>query len=338
MTLGEALLNSVTIDGEPVSGLYDQWSPAEHVVLADNVQCLTFHDPLSGRSAVWYLDGNACYCGSHIEVVQRLRPEEICDTVAPWFDDLARHALVSSPTPLPDIPPMPLFLAVQLAAAWAVRNLADVRLIQSALLGKDRSADRPEDLPIAPRQLHRLLGTRIAPETLVVLSPFTDRPLRSQISFSVDHQIIHRFCDPETDTVFYLVWWEKQLDQSPSLYFPESRLIVSDIDLAGMIPPRILGWYMSTPDHVSLIAEAREFEAQDFGLGSASSLLASPENTASPPTTPEDVSTADMISESWAFLHRTQDEPSESPAAEDSTRTRPSGSLLGRLRSLVRKR
>ncbi|GBQ88241.1 hypothetical protein AA0535_1491 [Asaia krungthepensis NRIC 0535] len=332
----DAFLRTVTIDGEAVSSLYDQWTPQEIVPLADDITCLVLADAFSGRKAVWYLDESRAYCGSHIEVVQRLQPHDILSTVSPWFDSLVRHSLAAAPQPLHDARAVPLFLATQLAAAWSVRMLGDLRQIQTALLEKGQSIAQVGEKALSTRQVRRIMGTRIGPESLVVLSPFTEKPLRSQISFVVDHQLIHRFHDAELDCSFYLAWWEKQLDKPPSFYCPKANVIISDETMAGMLPSLILGWYLSHPEHVDIIASAPGFEARDYGLGSASSLRIDTPEAAVPLPAAPNASSADMISESWAFLQH-HHPAAETPSA-DKKDEKSSARLLGRLRSFVKKK
>lgn len=247
MSAVDDLLRGIRVDGEALTALYDQWIPQEIVALDDDIRCLTLSDAMSGRQAVWYLDGENHYCGSHIEVVQRLHPQQILSAVAPWFDELARHSLSATPTALQDAPRVPLFLATQLAAAWCVRVLTDMRQIQTSLAEQDQEIATLGERTLSSRQIRRLLGTRIGPESLVVLSPLSDRPLRSQISFVIEHQLVHRFYDPEADCSFYLSWWERQLDKSPSFYCPKTNLLVSDENMAGMLPAMILAGISATP-------------------------------------------------------------------------------------------
>ncbi|WP_025885237.1 hypothetical protein [Asaia prunellae] len=337
MNAPDDLLRNIRVDGECLTTLYDQWVPQEMIVLTDDIRCLVMHDPLSGREAVWYLDGENNYCGSHIEAVQRLHPQQILSAVAPWFDDLTRYSLSASPVGIPDAPLMPNFLATQLAAAWCVRTLTETRQLQTALAEQDKDIAHFGEKTLSARRVRRLLGTRVGPESLVVLSPLTDIPLRSQISFVSNRQLVHRFYDKETDCSFYLSWWEKQLDQLPSFYCPKANLLVSDETMAGMLPALILGWYLSNPHHVASIADAQAFEARDYGLGQASALLAESEAVETTlPHAPETTS-ADMISESWAFL--SQNPSSPTPVEEQRTlqEKKQSGRLFERLRSFVKK-
>ena len=336
MNPAEAFLDTATMDGEKITSLYDQWVAKDVVYLADDIICLTLQDAMSGRQAVWYFDESRSYCGSHIEVVQRLQPADILTTVSPWFDTLARHALSASPEPLPDARPIPLFLATQLAAAWSVRMMGDLRQLQTALLEQNKEVARIDDAVLSSRRIRRLLGTRVGPESLVVLSPFSDAPLWSQISFVVDHQLIHRFYDTEHDCCFYLSWWEKQLDQQPGFYCPKANILISDDGMAGMLPSLILGWYLSNPDHVGAIEAAQAFEARDYGLGQASSLTIDTVEDKPALSSAPSASSADMISESWAFLH--QHHPGDDPAPSHKNDHKPSSGLLGRLRSLVKKK
>ena len=336
MSAIDDLLRGIRVDGEALTALYDQWIPQEIVALDDDIRCLTLSDAMSGRQAVWYLDGENHYCGSHIEVVQRLHPQQILSAVAPWFDELARHSLSATPTALQDAPRVPLFLATQLAAAWCVRVLTDMRQVQTSLTEQDQEIATLGERTLSSRQVRRLLGTRIGPESLVVLSPISDTPLRSQISFVIEHQLVHRFYDPEADCTFYLSWWERQLDKSPSFYCPKANLLVSDENMAGMLPAMILGWYLSNPHHVATIADAQAFEARDYGLGSASSLLVEIDTGNTLPPAPETTS-ADMISESWAFLHRNPSEIAPQGAQNPRQEKKQSGRLFERLRSLVKK-
>ncbi|BAT20776.1 hypothetical protein [Asaia bogorensis] len=336
MTNAEAFLKTAQIDGETIGSLYDQWLPQELISLADDITCVTFSDALSDRKAVWYFNESREYCGSHVEVVQRLQPSDILSSVSPWFDALFRNALSATPSALGGARPLPLFLATQLAAAWSVRMMADLRQVQTALIEQDREIARVDDKPLSARDVRRLLGARIGPETLVVLSPFSGAPLRSQISFVVDHQLIHRFYDPELDCAFYLAWWERQLDAPPSFYCPKANVVVSDETLAGMLPSLILGWYLGTPEHAEMIAQAQAFEARDYGLGKASSLMSEVNAPSAPLPAVPDAASADMISESWAFLH--QHQPAGHSPADTSKDPKPSGKLIDRLRSLVKKK
>ncbi|NVN02871.1 MULTISPECIES: hypothetical protein [Asaia] len=336
MSAADDLLRGIRVDGETLTALYDQWAPQEIIALDDDIRCLTLSDTMSGRQAVWYLDGENNYCGSHIEVVQRLHPQQILAAVAPWFDELARHSLSAAPTSLDSAPRVPLFLATQLAAAWCVRVLTDMRQTQTSLTEQDQDLATLDERTLSSRQVRRLLGTRIGPESLVVLSPLSDRPLRSQISFVIEHQLIHRFYDPEADCTFYLSWWERQLDKPPSFYCPKANLLVSDENMAGMLPAMILGWYLSNPHHAATIADAQAFEARDYGLGNASSLLVEVEADSSLPPAPETTS-ADMISESWAFLHQNPSEIAAPASQGQRQEKKQSGRLFGRLRSLVKK-
>jgi len=337
MTAADDFLRSVRVGGETLSALYDQWTPQAVVPLADDITCLTFSDPLTGRNAVWYLDESHNYCGSHIEVVQRMRPDDILGAVAPWFDELARNALSATPTLLRDAPAMPLFLATQLAAAWSVRVLMDLRQIQTSLAGQEQILAQIGQSSLSAKQIRRILGSRVGPETLVVLSPLTDIPLRAQISFVVDHQLIYRFHDPEADCVFYLAWWEKQLDKPPSFYCPKAAILVSDEAMAGMLPSLILGWYLSNPEHVASIAEALAFEARDYGLGTASSLQFDPATEAALPPPPSTAS-ADMISESWAFLAQNPTRPASPAETRQEAEKKQTGRLFDKLRSYVKKK
>ncbi|GAB6853078.1 hypothetical protein [Asaia astilbis] len=336
MSAADDFLRSVRVDGEKLDGLYDQWIPQEVIALADDIQCLTLTDTLSGRQAVWYLDGERNYCGSHIEVVQRLHPQQILSTVAPWFDDLVRHSLSSTPHPVEGAPEMPFFLAAQLAAAWSVRTLGDLRQIQTSLAGQDQEFASVGGRVLSARQIRRILGTRIGPESLIVLSPLTDKPLKSQVSFLAENQLIHRFYDAEAGCTFYLSWWERQLDKAPTFYCPLANLIVSDEGMAGMLPSVILGWYLSHPEHVTVIAEALAFEARDYGLGNASSLQIDKQPEKGLPPAPAAAS-AEMISESWAFLHRNPSTPAAEPTKREEQQEKKSGRLFDRLRSLVNK-
>lgn len=336
MSLAETFLETATVEGEKITTLYDQWTPLEVVPLADDITCLLLQDAMSGRQAVWYFDESRHYCGSHIEVVQRLQPNDILTTVSPWFDTLARHSLSASPIALHDARPVPPFLATQLAAAWSVRMLGDLRQLQTALVEQHKDIAHVGEAALSARQVRRLLGTRVGPESLIVLSPFSDIPLRSQISFVVDHQLIHRFHDPEHDCSFYLAWWEKRLDQQPSFYCPKANIIISDEGMAGMLPSLILGWYLANPGHVGSIDAAQAFEARDYGLGQASGLTIDHADTEPALSSAPAASSADMISESWAFLH--QHHPGDDPAPGRQSDHKPSSGLLDRLRSLVKKK
>ncbi|NIE79259.1 hypothetical protein [Asaia sp. As-1742] len=336
MSGAETFLASARIEGEEIGSLYDQWLPQDVVRLADDVTCVTFKDALSERQAVWYFDANRDYCGSHIEVVQRLQPDDVLATVSPWFDSLSRTSLAAMPSPARDSLALPLFLSTQLAAAWSVRMMADLQQIQTALVEQEREITRVEGTALSARDLRRLLATRIGRETLVVLSPFSGLPLRSQISFVVDHRLIHRFYDEGLDCAFYLAWWEKQIDAPPSFYCPKANIIVSDENMAGMLPSLVLGWYLSTPDHVSMIMGAQAFEARDYGLGKASALMAESHTPdATLPSAP-DAASADLISESWAFLHQHKSNGSIVPDPKKDPR--PAGGLFNRLRSIVKKK
>ncbi|WP_122050707.1 hypothetical protein [Asaia bogorensis] len=336
MSDAEVFLQSALVDGEKISSLYDQWISQDVIPLADDITCVTFKDSFSNRQAVWYFNESREYCGSHIEVVQRLRPDDILAAVSPWLDALSRTSLSSTPSVIANAPSLPLFLSTQLAAAWSVRMMANLQQIQTALAEQEREITRVHGKPLSARDLRRLLATRIGQETLVVLSPFSGAPLRSQISFVADHRLIHRFHDPELDCAFYLAWWEKQIEAPPSFYCPHAGIIVSDETMAGMLPSLILGWYLSNPDHVNLITGAQAFEARDYGLGKASSLMADPTTSGVALPSVPDAASADMISESWAFLH--QNPQTATSLSEQKKDPQPSGKLIKRLRSLIKKK
>lgn len=339
MSVAEHVLRTITVDGERLDALYDQWSPEHWVQLDDEIACLTFHDPISGHSAVWYLNADHAYCGSHIEVVQRLSTQDIITCISPWFDTLSKHSLATQPLHPESVPTIPPFLAIQLAGAWCVRQLNDLKQIHTSLIEQNQSLDGIEESGLTARQVRRLLATRIGPESLVVLSPFSDAPLRSQISFVVDHKLVHRFHDPEKDSAFYLAWWERQLDTPPIFYCPHLKIVIGDDGQAPLLPGQILGWYLSHPEHVTTIEQAHLFEARDYGLGQASSLLNDlpNEDASTNQPIPETMPSADMISESWALLHQPRVEMAPDLQNASSIQKK-SDKLFERMRSLIQKK
>lgn len=344
---GSALLKDVTIDGQPVSTLYDRWQPTALVPLSEDATCLTLAEPESGRHAVWYLNAQKRYCGSHIEVTEHLSADDVLAPLAPIFDELARTSLATLPPAAPpEMATIPPFLAIELASAWVVRNLANTAIVPVSRPESDGTVSGPNGLAISNASLHRMLESRLGDGPLIVPSPFTGAPLRTQLSFALDHLLIHRFYDPEQKAAFYLIWPERDRDRKAIFYSPLSRLIVSDLPGAGLIPGRILGWYLSHPEHVRAVAEAPIFEARDYGLGQASKLKDGPAQSSAeqmPPRQPH----GEAISDSWTFLRETAAGKTSSAALLPSTKapepitsrkTGQESGLLGRLRSFFQKK
>lgn len=259
------LLEGITLDGRPVRGLYDQWEPEQRLQLSSDIQCLLLRDGDSGREAVWYLDAAGSYLGSHIEVTRKFSGNAILAPLEHDLIPLTVSSLATSPAEgLGNLPALPQFLAVQLATAWMVRHPSAISPTQDKQHLTDDS-------------IRRTLATRSGEGPLLTTSPFSSRPLLEQIAFSIEGQRIHRFYDETANSAFYLAWDETQLDQTPTLYCPTAELLISDQPNPTLLPARILGWYMSHPEHIEEIHNALTFSAQDYGLGSASRVSEIPE-------------------------------------------------------------
>ncbi|AQS87895.1 hypothetical protein [Neoasaia chiangmaiensis] len=337
------LLEGVTLDGRPVTTLYDRWMPVSSVPLSRDVTCVLLRDADSDRLSLWYLDAGRAYLGPHIEALNRISADDVLAPVAPALAELAQYSLAGRPqTPIAPVPPMPALLAEQLAGAWAVRNLHAVSIVPISRAEADGTLSGPGGLVLDDRNMRRLLDSRVGEGPLVVASPFDAAPLRAQTIIETAGLTIHRFYAADQDAAFYLIWPVSRTDdQKPAFYCPRAQLIVSDQPQAGLLPGRILAWYLMHPDHVRDIEEATDFQATDYGLGRASGLM----DISDAPETPEvPVQAVRSQSEAWSFLAasaagkpaRLPDDPPPRQEKTGETTAAPSG-LFKRLRAFMKR-
>lgn len=178
------LLSRISVDHRPVKALYDRWAATDVVRLSDEVSCLILADQDSGREAVWYLDRDGLYRGSHIEFCAHLTADDILAPLQHIFDDLARHNLTRRPLAPAGIPGnTPVFLAIQFASAWVVRHMAHISFVPTSRSETDAMLRGPDGISIAAQSLRRLLASRIGTGPLVVSSPFPASPCAPRSPF-----------------------------------------------------------------------------------------------------------------------------------------------------------
>lgn len=295
----------IRVDGIRLDRLYPGWRLEAHVCLSDNISAVVFVEEKSGRHATWFLNSRYDYCGSHIEFLRKLNTDDVLDTIAYAFKALYRTSLTRKPSRIvvgDEISAMPEFLSLHLSLAWSARNITNISVATKVDIA-EKAKTRPELLGRwRMSTLARLLDTRITAETLIILSPYDDKPLRSQLSFIVDDLLIHRFYDDDADAAFYLVWKRAGLSDAPSIYSPETGLVISELEFPALIPAKILAWMLINPSHVQVIEHAQRFDPESFGLGRTSDLTnSSPELNVLPEQKPT-YQRADLISPAWAFL------------------------------------
>ncbi|UYH51130.1 hypothetical protein N5W20_08580 [Candidatus Kirkpatrickella diaphorinae] len=337
----------VRVDGHRLERLYPGWRVEAHVSLSDNISAVVFIEERSARRAAWFLNSRFDYCGSHIEFLLKLDTDDVLDTVAHAFKALYRTSLSKKPLRVAsgeDISAMPEFLSLHLSLAWSARNIRNISVSTKAEITQ-KAAAQPELIgQWRLSAITRLLDTRITAETLIILSPYDDKPLRSQLSFMIEDLLVHRFYDDDADAAFYLIWRRSGLKDPPSLYLPDTGLVISDLEFPALIPAKILAWMLINPSHVQVIEHAQHFDPESFGLGRTSDMT---NLSPTPEVLPEHKPTyqrADLISPAWAFLSQSgaskskdQDAtPEPDRAATKPTRDAPAPSgFLSRIRRKV---
>lgn len=340
------LLDGLTIEGTPITRLYDQWQPHLRITLSPNAQALLLIDAETQRQVAWFFDGTSALIGCHIEAAISKRP---LDEVLGPLDAAMRHLAAYSLSTIPEestvtLPEASLALTLQMTTAWTVRHLSSITLKPAtANPGASLLADTPPT-GLNAEHLQNLLEARADTAPLIVLSPFDGTPLQAQIRFSISGHTVHRFHDATQNAAFYLSWPDTAQDQTPSFFCPTAGLILSDAPDPVLIPGRILAWYMTHPAHVETIRNAIPFDV-GHALGTASSLASPPAPLSGEEARPAGTPKGTSRTAAWQFLAENAPEagPTFDPEPEEPIQTTakpvpPPDGLMGRLRGLMKRR
>ncbi|EHH67028.1 hypothetical protein [Gluconobacter morbifer] len=280
------LLEGVRLDDAPVERLYPGWVALSRQPAAESFEAVVLQDEQSGRQACWWLE-NDSYVGSHVMVLEADVQNRLLTGMDPVFWPLAEGVLAGNSRE--DASRFVTDLAQpalnELTGAWLNRHAPHTILMPPPAPDNGDALTCPDGRVIKENRLKILLSSRRGSEALVVASPFSDLPLRAQLSMPVAGYTAYRFHDEAEQIVFYLIWNDGQPDRRPSFYYPQGPLLISEDPLGAFLPSFILGWYATHPDHAEAIRAARPFRPEDFGVGQASKRsFAKPDNTAPPPS------------------------------------------------------
>lgn len=349
-----SLLDGIEIDGSPAGALYPGWTAVDRQPVVGQFEVIVFQDEASKRQACWWIE-NGIYRGSHVLAL----PPETQNSLLTGMDSLfwplaegvlggeIRDEVSLSRSELPEV------ALKELAGAWLGRHAPHAIFIAAGHADSGEALTCPDGRPIGEGRMKALLSARRTGETLVVSSPFSALPVRSQVEMKLGSATAYRFQDKSENVVFYLVWDETAPDRRPSFYYPKGPLLISDAPAGPLFTGWILEWFARHGDHAEAIRSARPFLPEDFGLGQASSLRAPQKTQDAPVTEPlpiETPSSTDAV-ESSEELHvaSTRDASQDKREAERSfipnlplrtdpvVQSPPKKGLFGRLKTFLKR-
>jgi len=343
MSLDAPATRPIVLNGHPIGPLYADWREETRIPLFDLLTCVQLRSPASGTTTCWYLDPENTLLAPHIEALPDTTLQTLLERAGTVFAPLLATTLGGT---LPDTPAPSLGFtneatSVQLACAWTARHLPSLSILPASRAETEGTLSGPTGIALDDRRVRAVMDSRLGPGTLVVASPFSSAPTRSQLSFEIQGLLIHRFFDAENDAAFYLIWPANALTTKPAFFCPKANLIVSDLPQSALLPGRILAWFGLTPDHTDRIRTAIPFQPQDFGLGSASTLAsesALPAEPAEKPPASQDASAPEAaqkpaMTQSWSVLMAKDTTAATQPAPPQPAPAPAARGLFGRLRS-----
>ncbi|QDH16770.1 hypothetical protein [Swingsia samuiensis] len=290
------LLEDVLLDASPVTELYPDWEPKSRHPVVDHFEAIVFEETASHRQACWWLENNR-YIGSHIIVLPKETQNRLLVSMDKFFWAIAEGILKGNTNPEEKrffSDETPQIVSRELAATWLHRHAPHTVFVDIKNIDNSKSFTCPDGKVLVEGRLPALFASKrfSLGSNLVVSSPFSAMPLRSQIEMKLDSTITaYRFYDDMEDVVFYLLWDESEPNQPPSFYYPQGPLLISEPDIGPLLPGWILEWYNRHPEHENLIETARPFLPEDYGVGRASSMrLRQPTPQESKPNHPQDAS------------------------------------------------